>query len=480
MIRLNRTSRFLVAGALGTALLTPPVAADGGTPVPCEQIPFAPSNPEFLGIVGNELMIAVAFEANLAYLAQMYRQAGVTHARVELNWEVIEWQPDSFDWGFTDLLVSTIANAGLRTLGAIHRTPGWASICPPEEYDYYYECIAANMDDYRDFVARAVQRYGPAGTGQIRDWEIRVENHPAGRPGYGLDDYLVELDAANDEIKALDSGARVWGPEVWFRGETQHDTQAMQWVTRAYNSGDVDVVAIHHFANTPQVANETTSSVCVLVDCESPTGTPVALTAMNVAGDPFTMTEAEQAENLDKMYRCVSAAGASHAMWFAGTQWHQQVPWIPCDTKRGVFRYTDLPTGISPACNVNMNNPNRLVPRLAYDALADLGEVIIGQLPPGQPYGLIGAPSNPCTPGAGSECSLDFYIFSTGVAEPYVQLRSEGQLVACGESNRAIRRLATVSAGTSRTFELYPVSGSCLNSPSGRRLATLTVVALPN
>lgn len=486
MSQVKRSCGFVVAVALGLTLSTGPSTASPLIPMPCYQQTFDPSDPEFLGIVANELMITVALKANLAYLTQMYQQAGVTHARVELNWGAIEGPlNDSFDWGYTDLLVDTIADAGLRTLGAIHMTPRWASSCA-EWDDYYHECIAANMEDYRDFVEQAVQRYGPTGTGQIRDWEIRVENHPMGsNPYYSLEDYLIELDAANDEIKTLDSGARVWGPEVWFRGQVPHDTSAMQWVTEAYKSGDVDVVAIHHFNSTPEVAYQITKSVCNLVDCESPTGTPVAVTAMNVAGDPFTMTEQQQAENLDRMYRCVSAAGASHAMWFAGTQWHNTVQTILCDTKVGVFRYSDIyynPTPDPPLqCNnLFLNNPNKLVPRLAYDALADLGELISGPPPAGEPFGLLGAESNPCTPSNGS-CIVPVRIYSTGVSEPFVQVRSNGQIVTCGQSNRHFWTNAHVTAGTSRTFELYRVPGSCINTPpTGDPLATLTVQALPN
>jgi hypothetical protein len=451
------------------------------TPVPCHQGAFDPADPEFLGIVGNELMITVAYDANLAYLGEKYRQAGVTLARIEINWEAIEWQQDSFDWGYTDLLVDTIADAGLRAIGAIHRTPLWASSCGDNDYLYYYDCIAEDMEDYGDFVAQAVQRYGPAGTGQIRDWEIRVENNPNGRPPvYGRDDYLIELEAAYEVIKGLDPSARVWGPEVFFTGETTHNGIAMDWVEAAFNSGNVDVMAIHHFASTPQMAYEVTKSVCTLVACESPSGMPVAVSAMNVAGDPFTMTEQQQAQNLDQMYRCVSAAGASHAMWFAGTQWHPNVSKIPCDNKVGVFRYTDIVVNPNPDCNLIQNNPDKLVPRLAYDALADLGELISGPPPAGEPFGLLGAESNPCTPSNGN-CIVPVRIYSTGVSEPFVQVRSNGQIVTCGQSNRHFWTNAHVTAGTSRTFELYRVPGSCINTPpTGDPLATLTVQALPN
>lgn len=483
MIRLNRSCRFLLAGALGMVLVTPRVAAGGEPPVPCEQLPFAPTNPEFLGIVGNELLIAVAYQANLAYLAQQYRQAGVAHARVAVNWEAIEWERGSYDWGYTDLLVSTIANAGLRTLGAIYRTPMWASSCPTNRQ--YYECTASDMEDYRSFVQQLVQRYGPAGTGQIHDWEIRVENLVDGAPGYTLNDYLVELNAAKDVISAADPEALVWGPEVPFGNSPVQNARAMEWVVEAKNSGDVDVLSIHHFASTPEHAFEVTTAVCNEVDCLSETGIPVAVTAMNVAGDPFGMTEEQQAENLDEMYRCVSAAGADYAMWFAGTQWNGVVEKILCDTKFGVFRYTDIYYNPNPEdppleCNLFLNNPNKLVPRLAYDALADLGELILGQLPAGEPFGLLGAESNPCTPSNGT-CIVPVRIYSTGVSEPFVQVRSNGQIVTCGQSNRHFWTNAHVTAGTSRTFELYRVPGSCINTPpTGDPLATLTVQALPN
>lgn len=474
---------FVLVSALVGAFLVPAEITAAITPAPPPTCPhdgdgaaFAPSNPEFLGLVGNELQIAVALNANLSYLAQQYRQAGVGHVRVSLPWHLIEGSQGEFEWGFEDLRVSAIADSGLRTLGILGSTPAWAAAascpCPPPPLPCHLEvCPAAAMGDYLDYVAAAVLRYGPAGTGQIRDWEIRVESNSVFGMPFTKEDYVAELNAAYDLIHQLDPDARVWGPEVVFHANNSHwppreDDPAYQWVEYVIEYGNFDVFSIHHFESTYS-AYRHTQMVRALLD-SADVQVPLAVTAMNVSvPDPPSYTEAQQAASLRDMYVCTWAAGAEYAMWFAGTQWHGSgnPDLIRADTVYGVFKY-DLN-------NVN----NQVVPRQAYSTLRWLG-ARVGPLPPGEPYGAMGVSANPCDGRGADQCSVALYWYSTGLSQGWVQVREGGQSVGCTQSNRTNMQYKTLTpANPTRTFTLYAVD-ACNVTPAGEPLAQVTVEAL--
>ena len=89
--------------------------------MPSQREDLAPSSPDFLGLVGNELQIAVARNANLAFLVQQYRKAGVRHVRVALDWESIEAVPGRFDCAVALGPAATLA--AFLTLDLLTTTP---------------------------------------------------------------------------------------------------------------------------------------------------------------------------------------------------------------------------------------------------------------------------------------------------------------------------------------------------------------------
>ena len=431
--------------------------------MPRQKVSLAPS-PDFLGLVGNELQIAIARNANLAYLAQQYRRAGVRHVRIALDWDGIEAQQGRFDWGYADLRVSAIANAGIRTLGIFARTPRWASSCPnlvgPGGEPLYFVCIAANLDDYREYVRRTVRRYGAAGSRQISDWEIRVESNPvSNEPGaYGVEDYVTEANAAFDVIRQEDPGARVWVGEFAF-GRLNFDS-AMAWTTHVAQHARFDIHSIHQF-NSPQQTRDFTRAVRQRLDDLGLADKPLAVTAMNLfVADPANYTEAMQAANLRSLYLNAEAGGAAFAMWFAGTQWPDLA-----DKKAGIFRY-----------NFKVNN--RVVPRRAYNALSELGRNRPVPPPRAVSYGCLGVSSNPCTPVNG-QAQVALHFYSTGIRQRRIQIRDGQRVIFCGRSNRAGTRNITVPQGAERTLTLHAAS-SCAGGPlPGQPLARVTVRALP-
>lgn len=413
-------------------------------------------------MVGNELQIAVARNANLAYLAQQYRRAGVGHVRIALDWTEIEPTPCRFNWGYPDLRVSAMADAGLRTLGILGNTPRWASSCPtlvgPGGVPLFSVCIASNLDTYRNYVRRTVRRYGQSGTGQIRDWEIRIESNPvASAPdAYGVEDYVAEANAAFAVIREEDPGARVWVGEFAF-GRNNFD-QAMAWTEYVAENGEFDIHAIHHF-NSPAQIGSFTRSVREALDARGLADRPLAVTAMNVfVANPATYTEAAQAANLHRTYVEAWQGGADFAMWFAGTQWPDLE-----DRRYGVFRYDP---GVAEG----------VVPRRAYKALRDLGSHLPAPPPRAVAYGCMGVSANPVIP-VGVETRVQLHFYSTGLRRRFVQVRDGDSIVACGRSNRAGVVEVSLRPGATRVFSLHPASSCDDSATLGRRLALVKVEA---
>ena len=433
--------------------------------MPSPREDLAPQSPDFLGLVGNELQIAVARNANLAYLMQQYRRAGVRHVRVALDWASIEAEPGRFDWGYADLRVGAIANSGLRALGILGNTPRWASSCPdataPNGTPLFPICIAADLDTYREYVRRTVRRYGGPGTAQIRDWEIRVESNPLdpNSSTYGVEEYVAEANAAFDVIRQEDPGARIWTGEYAF-GRFNLEA-GLAWSDFVLRHARFDVHSIHHF-NSPAQVRDITGLVRQRMDSLGLGAIPLAVTAMNVfVPDPASYTEAQQAASLRALYLAAQEGGATFAMWFAGTQWPDLQ-----DKKYGVFRY-----------NFNVNN--RVVPRRAYTTLSELWKVLPKPRPPrAVAYGCLGVSSNPCTPVNGlAQVALHFY--STGVGKGRIQIREGSRVIFCGKSNRAGTRDITVPAGTERTLTLHAASNCGAGPLPGQPLARITIRALP-
>ncbi len=459
-----------------------------GDPEPAD--PTRALDPQFLGMVANELMIPIAYHANLAFLAQQYRQAGVGHARVVIDWAAIEphvpqGTQHRFDWGYTDLQVNAIARAGIRTLGIIANTPVWASTAC--SFPDHKECPAVPISNYENFVQAVVGRYGPAGTGQIRDWEIRIENK-ANNPSTQIskETYVVELNAAFAVIKNLDPGALVWGPEIAFLPGIDQNASAHDWVDYVIDFGHLDVFSIHLFPNTDfsEFALARTREVCQKLNCLDPDGIPLAVTAMAaVAPNGPEYTGPMQAANLQNMYTCAWAGGARHAMWFSGTQWRQNVWEIPCDTVRGIFRYVNIvnPTPEVPwTCQPTMNsNSNRVVPKSAYWTLDALGDIVTATepVPPAQPYGILGVSSNPCNLSLSTPCPATLYWYSTDVPQAKVQLWWNGNLKVCAESNTEGSKAISHAAPASRHYKMYAADDCSNSAPIGNLLAEIIVTA---
>lgn len=85
-------------------------------------------------------------------------------------WPSIEPKPESYDWSYTDFVVANAARNGIEMLPFVYGTPGWVKgvDCHGLNSDLCQRVppIGSKQakDQWRDFLADIVGRYGPQGT----------------------------------------------------------------------------------------------------------------------------------------------------------------------------------------------------------------------------------------------------------------------------------------------------------------------------
>jgi DNA-binding beta-propeller fold protein YncE len=89
-------------------------------------------------------------------------ETGVRRLREDLEWERVEPADGEWKWSATDALFLSAAERGMEILPVLDSSPCWAV---PEETDPEdcWRTYPESDSDYADFVAHAVERYGPSG-----------------------------------------------------------------------------------------------------------------------------------------------------------------------------------------------------------------------------------------------------------------------------------------------------------------------------
>jgi hypothetical protein len=129
----------IVLSALALSLFAPPAAAAVRT--------------EFFGIVQGPTLDAQDLQGIEA--------AHVRTERLLLNWSSVEPTKGSFKWTAVDSLVGQLASHGIRALPFAWGSPSWVGSGKPAQPP---TSSAADQAAWRDFLQRAVARYGPGGS----------------------------------------------------------------------------------------------------------------------------------------------------------------------------------------------------------------------------------------------------------------------------------------------------------------------------
>jgi hypothetical protein len=154
------------------------------------------------------------------------RDAGITSVRTWISWAQVERQRGDFNWGPVDQTVATNARAGMTTLPDLFGTPAWAAgldgwYCEPETCVRLAPRSDASRQEFAQFAAAAVRRYGPDGTFwrqhtdlramPIEHWQIWNEPNLSSFWGPAVDpaSYGELVEATAPAIRAVDPDAQI-------------------------------------------------------------------------------------------------------------------------------------------------------------------------------------------------------------------------------------------------------------------------------
>jgi hypothetical protein len=234
----------------------------------------------------------------------------------------------------TDATVRFAAQAGLRLLPLIYRTPRWASSQP--NTGFYYGFMPRDPETLANYMRALIARYGPNGSFwpanpdlpkiPIREWQIyneptrtgNLENQPA------WNYYPPVLRAAYTAIHQADRGAKVVAA-----GLHNISWQTMDRLYRHGFKGTFDVAAIHVYTrNVKRVLEIIRLNRRVMRRYHDPKPLYITETTWSSARDKLPAgkyigierTEAGQAQMLRSTYRALirnrRKLGVRRAYWY--------------------------------------------------------------------------------------------------------------------------------------------------------------------
>lgn len=137
------------------------------------------------------------------------RDAGATRFRFDVDWSLVEPERGQFNWAPIDRMVRAVTSHGMRPLGVLAYTPGWARVAgavdrPGAPASHY---PPAKPADFAAFAKSAATRYADV----ITDWEIWNEPNRSSfwSPAPDAGAYTKLLIAASEAIRAVQPGANI-------------------------------------------------------------------------------------------------------------------------------------------------------------------------------------------------------------------------------------------------------------------------------
>jgi len=251
-------------------LLPPPVVSESGgakpttAPAPAEPelaapavLPAWPISDFGYGIQSHATIGDPAFTANV-----IKNQLGLDWIKVQLEWPLVQPEPEVFQWFFYDGVVDEVSKQGLYLMFSVVGAPEWTRAAggqngPPDDYDHYAQFLTALLERYPNQI-QAIEVWNE----QNLDREWTTAN------GISPEDYVTFLQTAHDAIKAVDSNVIVisgalapTGSGDWVRWADD-----FEYLDRALAAGMLsyaDCVGVHHngYNIGPDVAFDQTGAV---------------------------------------------------------------------------------------------------------------------------------------------------------------------------------------------------------------------------
>jgi Beta-galactosidase len=196
-------------------------------------------------------------------------EAGIGSVRVWFAWAQIEGTRGTFDWAQVDKSVATNARAGLTTLPFLFGTPSWAARMDGWSCDYFEDCISlapstdATRQEFAEFAAAAVRRYGPDGAFWRQQRDLRAEpietwqlwNEPNlssfYAPAVDPAGYAALVQAAASAIRAEDPNAQILLAGLTGTKTNAKRISSARFLTELYAVPDIadsfDGIAVHPY-----------------------------------------------------------------------------------------------------------------------------------------------------------------------------------------------------------------------------------------
>lgn len=304
-----------------------PIEADGPSPDPLRQP--RPTSPYGMDLMGPGWQWTFPREdANprldgairVDLLDELFRKswaAGVRRVRVAVWWCMTEPDRDQYEWEELDYVFQLAKNYGVDPVPEIYYTPDWAAIGSNIDIqcvstDYPRNLPPSNMEDWSDFMAEFVKRYGAYGKDQIHDWEIWNEPDlyefwyiPWNPAGANVDMYALMVKRARAEIDKYDVNGRlllggfsdIYGPDFLRR---------LMALRGPYDiREDVDIVTFHVFSDH---ANKISKLKSALGDNDF----ELWVTELN----QNSWNETVSGQELANLYKLIAKEGITTSFWF--------------------------------------------------------------------------------------------------------------------------------------------------------------------
>ncbi len=181
-----------------------------------------------------------------AYTADVVKnQLGLDWLKVQVQWPLVQPEPDVHQWFFYDGIVDEAQRRGLYLMFSVVGAPEWTRAAggengPPDDYGQYAQFLTALLNQY------------PGQIHAIEVWnEQNLDREWTTANGISPEDYVTFLRTAYETIKGIDSDVIVisgalspTGPGDWVRWAD--DFEYMDRVLAAGMLNYADCVGAHH------------------------------------------------------------------------------------------------------------------------------------------------------------------------------------------------------------------------------------------
>ncbi len=257
------TTKVVAAASGDTVSASVTVATASTTPVPA----------------GNEYGVHsdLSFDENVGQITSGMQQVSALHANVQRGsflWHHIEPTQGTYDWTYTDAVVSQSVAAHVDPEMVVYGSPAWANGTSSSTSNYYLQvpqtpaAFATWVTQYAAFMSVAAARYN----GQVKHWELWNEEnqHFFWQPTPNVQNYLTWYQAVSSAILAACPSCTVAiGGMTGLTAGPAGDYTGTAFLSALYAAGlKPQAVAIHPYSTygptTTQANNNSFSDIAVI------------------------------------------------------------------------------------------------------------------------------------------------------------------------------------------------------------------------